>query len=885
MSTGLFDTRSIPLEGKVITEDRFYYREDRQQIRQTLESTAPVFAWWGLRRFGKTSFLRRIERFVNGVNAHPSMTPESYDTDKADPSGKDKRAYFVECLQPDAAIKQLEFALSDTSTTFSQKVVLLDDLQGIADLYTPEQDSPNRFKMEKSLGKLFAAVRDAKDRSIRIIISEPTNHGDWLAMTPSRLLATLRGGGKGDAPQEARDDAATMLKELSHGLLLPRHLAPNGESSLDEMWLPRLNPAEARNLLANSHDQHSEFQINDETALPISAQLGGNPWLLVFAYKRIRANRGVTLPLLRAIEEEQFVTDVHNDVATANDGPSGLLSIYNSLSNRERLALHIVSSKERGAPEVEDLYPPTLRGAMDIWKDRDTLYALNHMGLTARDEVNRLPVRLLMRGLDSFMESSVGEPRDWSTRGICANMQAIDNQLWRELVSRPHPREARRPTTVIHQFADLFFFDMKRKDAVHPWDQYLARLEALAAADSDQRPHFIVICGNLLAGGLLASHKSEAPQGRAPAEDVSKYRDNLSGAFERILTAVKFLRPTEGAAPSPRQILIIPGLLDLRWVNDKEDPIKVWKELIAKYGFGFSKIGDKDIANSLEAFPEQNVCFAPFDTLGATSTTTSFEAETPFNRKIMTSIRRRIRAQHIDEIIEADNDAVFQAGAKAGKAKPKSGAASSFFGSTLRYIVSDAKTDRFDPDNAKMAMVDYASWTQAGARLLSDIGAVSLTQRSATLQALSKVCADNPNLVPLAVTHHCPVQRRRAALVEFFQAHGFRRALVKNNVHWVLHGHAPRMQLVVQREQLGPAEPREALEGHAAAEITLSGSGPFCDLSWMLDANVRGDDQEDDDFPKNVGFVEISVMPVPTGPRRERVAARLLSISDWTGKQ
>lgn len=833
--------------GKAILDDRHYFREDEKIIDDMVLGMPFVCrVTLGLRRFGKSSFLRRVERFCNGVN--DGWAPESA---RAGYAGV--KAYFVECNVPSRMGSAIMRGLEDRADGVTLKLILLDDLQGYEKLFASNDAAI--AEVDDALRALFKEAR--KQAGVRIVLSEPTRHREWLGL------------------EEAKGEPAGQQllrlcgKELGY---VDRCLKP-------------LSFEESRALLSGApmypqRAQTPQFELSRDQVQKLHFAFGGNPWFLGFAYGLIKERKDLAI-----LREDRIVAFIEEVKAKIDLEDGGLSSMYKSLSKPERFVVDLLVDRwytqhdperlERGKRENREslaLFEPK---SQDVWHApaRDVHLRLGEVGLVTTNE----------HGMASALSSEVFA--DFVHKKMRHGVPILDRpadleEMWSTLISGRSPAERLTSRCVIHQFGDLLF-EGAPDVGQHYWGRYLDWIRQLKENRNENTPHFIVICGNVLPGGAELS--------------PNRYRERLVDAFEALRKAVQHLKPVHDDRPRPEQIIIVPGVLDINWpsvakyqetereqlLDDFYPRQKIWDELIGEYKFTVpardefradSKGAAVQVPRSIR-FDRARVQFIPFDTVAVAGVRDELGDEAASD---LIDIRRRVRMKFgydWEALREGE-----ESGGKKGRGS-KGDRLNRFLTGTWRYAfeITDPETTSDEKDGDESIETPTFRWIEyrpakAGAKSkslrpqewVSEAGFVERSARTQLAAALSQGVERKP-LLKIAVMHHAPRQLRRSTLVAFYESYRFRQAMTQAGIHWVMHGNSILQQRTDESVVLSRSRGGRPNDG--SQKLHLLASGTFSCLPDYLKEAVSDDPEVE--LPSRPSFNEIVITPPDeTDPKR-----------------
>jgi hypothetical protein len=852
-----WDGREAPKPGQGIEDDRFYYRRDKEFIHGLVHGDP--FACrvvLGLRRFGKTSLLKRIERFCNGANGR-------LDLERAEYKDEGIRAYFIVLSSAGAAANEIERGLQDSDPGIKRKLFLIDDLQNLGLMISASAQTMDQKRDFSKVAKAFTALfKEARARphEVSVILAEPTNHLQYLApVEPSGVRGASAESKPGPKIAEWCGDPITNIYGEMHALLPEESKALLTGSSLEDM----------------GHTGR-RFDITESAIQELHVAFGGNPWFLAFAHARLAAKGD--LGMLSPSRISQFISDVDKEIETG-----GLRSIYEALSSQERLVVDL----------LHDYYwctdnPTRRKKAVD--EGRETL-ALFGDSQEAFWKVDAKPVHLRLHKLglvdkrgnfatkltsDVFLKY-VDEHQ--SPKPIIDQVDRIPRKVWGELIKSPGPWERLAVRCVVHQFSDLLFEE--GREGHKYWRQYINYLAALKKKKEDHEdlPHIIIVCGNLIPGDFESVREESAE---------AYYRKRLLDAFECLRQAIDYMKPTDSDRVSERQIIVVPGVLDVMWpetagkergealLRNAAGKHQLWRQVLSRSEIGFStpkttavEVGDRRVEVPVPVqFDIQNLVFIPFDSTGLEGV---YEELGSGAVEDVIDIRRRIRLKFANDWNNLRNVAD---GAKAAKKNLTADRWRNFIQNTWRYIIlqddDEASTSGVADEVVTTSPFRWAESSQSdrpgGSRTkkraeaernvwLSDSGFVATDAREHFAEAINTPDTDRKPL-RIAVTHHALQQQRRGTLVEFSQAFRLRQALIRNGVNWILHGHSLRQHRVTMAVKGGPSARIDGL--HPGATIDMVASGTFSPILQAMPDMATADF---DEIPREPSFNVIVITP------------------------
>lgn len=443
MNADKFANLPFPDPVRIVDDERLYYRQDFELIEKALTGTnRECWAYFGLRRYGKSCFLERIVRICK--QGLYGFSPAEY-----------RAELLPASRRPSETVSSLSEILDSVRAKKSapNTLILIDDLQLIS------KHMAKHAKDVKSISEKIKEILDlASDpkNGLRLVLCEPTNLNDWLNEDPQ--------------------GAGQMFKPM-----LSRYATPS-----QDCILPPFKPNEAMNLLAaRVGDQARVEGLSEQLATSLCITFGGNPWLLSYAHRFIKEGRKT--PDFR----DEIVTLVNKEILE-RDNEEKLGTIYGSLSKQERFFLRLVFDAQKGGLQTNQYLNKSYESTFTS-EGKTTAQVIPLLGIVTAQLGNGPKLMPILR---EWMNKNL---RGYET---FKGGYAEDLEVWDDVLAEEPPNSTRASKFIIHQLSDLML-DGSASD-MGPWKGYLdelARLKAEAKGhpEKDRCPDMIVICGNTIA--------------------------------------------------------------------------------------------------------------------------------------------------------------------------------------------------------------------------------------------------------------------------------------------------------------------------------------------------------------------------------------------------
>jgi hypothetical protein len=433
----------FPDPTKTVDNESLYYRKDRELIEKALTGTnRECWVYFGLRRYGKTCFLKRIARICEqGLY------------------GFAKNEYRAELLAasrpPRENVSRLSKILASVRAGKSapNTVILIDDLQELSKHMAAFADDVDAFKGQ--IAQLLSLARDKKN-GLRLVLCEPTNFSDWLNDDP--------------------DGAGQKFKSLFYSFAKPSQ----------DCILPPFTPSEAMDLLsARVGDERRVNGLSEQLATGLNQKFGGNPWLLSYAHKYVKGDR------LTPKHLDEIVTLVNAEIME-QENEQKLGTIYHSLSKQERFFIRLVFDAQKNGHQTSQ-YLNEYQEDSFTTEGHYIAQVIPQLGIVT-GQLGHGPklIPILREYLSNYL------------RGYQTYAGGYDEDLtvWSDVLTVEPPNSTRCSNFIIHQLSDLML-DSSSSD-LGPWKAYLEELERLKKEskghpEKDRRPDLIAICGNTIA--------------------------------------------------------------------------------------------------------------------------------------------------------------------------------------------------------------------------------------------------------------------------------------------------------------------------------------------------------------------------------------------------
>ena len=719
-----------------VLHEECYYRKDKELIERSLHATdKSCLVFFGLRRYGKTCFLHRIERLANsGVLRSPTR---SFKADLI-MAGRDAST-TADLLS--RIVNEIE---DDESDDAPCRLVLFDDIQELSKKKTTDMLHIENIRMQ--MGRLLKYADSHKGRA-KLILCEPTYFHDWLC--------------------DENDKVGQVFQKL-----LFRYAVPS-----QDYILPPLSYAEAQDLLTakvNGKARIAGVSVNLSNELCI--KFGGNPWLLAYASQALDGDKRTIAEITHYVFEQTS----HGGLAEER-----LSSIYGSLSKAEQFFIRLVYDAERN---------PSGLAANYLTKYHDK--ALTDTG---KYIAQMLPSLGIIKGQPETGYFIIPIIREYLGRiiknySIERGGHPQDKEVWEEVLTVPQPDNMGKHHFVIHQLSDLMLdtspFQVDAGPAVNhnsPWTAYTSYLKEL---DKESRPDVIVVCGNTIA---LPYTLDDADQ-EAHREN---YVTALNAVRSRLVKLKDFLKPKwPEVEPSLKQIVLLPGIFDLDWAanGDVAAAASQWRSTFVDFSTGTEAYRDDTF--HINIFPFDTVCLN--GALEHEQSVEDLrEVRANLQRQFVSTWEYLVNNDAIIPEI-GDNGDAFEASRYREAASRFARLTMNYIVRTEHdqgTRISDPTYLYRDSDTQKGG----SSQAAEPAHFAADTGYVSSAQLEWLQPISDAGDPSASKWISIAVTHHHPHLRRRGGVIELYDGHDFRQTLVKAGVRYVLHGHSDCQQVLSEK--------------------------------------------------------------------------------------
>ncbi|HTW80344.1 MAG TPA: hypothetical protein VME23_12430 [Terracidiphilus sp.] len=432
----------FPDPTQTVDDERLYYRKDRELIEKALTGTnRECWAYFGLRRYGKTCFLKRIVRICE--QGLYGFSADQYRAELLSAS-----------LLPRENVSRLSRILASLKTGKGavNTLLLIDDLQELSKHMASFAEDVESLSSQVAQ---FLDMASDKTSKLRLVLCEPTNFNDWLNEDP-------KGAGQ-------------MFKPI-----LSHYAQPS-----QDCILPPFKPDEAQDLLsARVGDEPRVEGLSEQLAIALCLKFGGNPWLLSYAHRYVREGRKTPQHL------DEIVSMVNREILE-RDNEEKLGSIYHSLSKQERFFLRLVYDAQKGGQQTEQ-YLNKYHDEHFTSQGRHIAQVIPLLGIV-NGQLGHGP--RLMPILREYLSNYL---RGYQTY---KGGHEEDLAVWGEVLTVEPPNSTRSCNFIIHQLSDLML-DASASD-MGPWKAYLDELERLKTdakghPEKDCRPDLVAICGNTI---------------------------------------------------------------------------------------------------------------------------------------------------------------------------------------------------------------------------------------------------------------------------------------------------------------------------------------------------------------------------------------------------
>lgn len=726
---------------KPVESDRIYCREDDAVVEDAILSSSKSRCYYGLRRFGKSSFLRKIDRHCR---------------EKAHLAEKVKAFYF-DIDKFTSELVKLSDAERFAKTFPGHTILLLDDLR----LLESQNDS-RRIERE-----FFAGLKALKEfKRVRFIISEPTNLGEYLSGDP---------GPDGKRPKYGKRFAELFADDI--------------EST--RYRLNKLSRQETIRILCGDITQTAPVELDEAYLMKAYEEFGGNPWFLSHARHALDNDPD----LARNFEDLQ-------EAVALSTGRSAdkLASIIGSLRQDERFVLRVLHAVDRSASDAaKDMRGKKYwRGTPDVQRVSVRLEAL---GLIDAPEgyPQRIVAQSVSQHIDGLVTDGKKPPMDQRYRDV--------REEWVKFINMQHPDHSNRGELIIHQLSDILF-GLEAGGGDNQSTTLTRYREYLEHIPQKERPHFIVICGNLITG-----HES--------SDERSDLLRNAAGELETIGDLLQDLREApkkETSKEKAKRLIVLPGVFDLEWKKGSTrhaECLTAWNRHVGRH---FSTTSGSVLRFS--DTPLGEIVFLPFDSVSIDAIKDRLGDQAVDD---MMDIRRALQLKCREPMMEwLRRPDLNPNGDREVRAH--------FIDHTLRYTVDTQLTDKEGKEAVESTSFKWYAAKQGdptGRHVrYSEVGFVSGND-------LKMINESFDTALKIGLMHHHPYQQNPSPVSEFYESVQLRRRLAENEVQVLLHGHS---QSACMRTEIIATRTNASTESSGSGRrLRLIASGVFCqDASYEV---------------------------------------------------
>lgn len=728
-----------------VASDAVYCRDDDRDVEEAITTDSTAICYYGLRRFGKSSFLRKIERHAREKRHLAEQA----------------RVFYFDIEKFPVNLGVLAEAEQSAKDQSRRTVLLLDDLRQL-------ELKPDKKRVER---EFFPSVRRLKELGVRLIVSEPTNLGEYLA---------------GEKSSDGRPNL--YGKEFSSVFT---------DDIESKFRLRKLSRQETEKMLCGNITRKPSRQLDDSFITAAHTEFGGNPWLLSHARHALDEHEHLS----RNFEDLQV--SVGKRIAKSDP----LSSIYGSLRREEQFVLRVLHAVDRGGSnEARDM-----KGKR-FWRTtpevRRTSARLEDLGLIDAQEgyPRRIVPQSILQLIDDLVSDGKRTPLEQQFREV--------RRDWTNFISIQHPDHNNRGELIIHQLSDVLHgLEGGGEDELSTLQRYRAYLQFLAEDEErkKERPHFVVICGNLITG-----HDDEDAR-----EDFIKSAAGELETISDLLQDLHDLSKKDAQKERAKRIILIPGVFDLEWQKLQKGKVKyadcctIWNRQMKRKDFSTTDGSVLSFANT----PLGDLVFLPFDSLSLDAVKERLGVDAVDD---IMDIRRALQGNACDPMHTwLRQPELNENGEREVRAR--------FVEHTLRYIVD---TPLKEADGSEAVSEPSFRWSigngdsEQGDRdrcvRYSDVGFVS--RKGMEMIETSRV--KYHDAIKIGLIHHHPFQHNLSPVSEFYEGVQLRRRLAESGVQVLLHGHSPSPCMRTEIMST-PSRTSTSAQG-VGRRLRLIASGTFC---------------------------------------------------------
>lgn len=517
-------------KGRPVVNIKDYYRDDYEMVQDILSCRWSEVLIVGLRRFGKTSLLRRIEGFVNRKDDYGEFLEKGLDGWRREFDGNpprkeffdelkglDARAFYLSFLEPDDVIEEKtieffekmsegisfkEFKLEQIESALPSRLfILMDEFSKLAEINNDSEKKRDLFlKLHRSAQYL--------SKEVIFVIAEP----------PSIFSAF-----------EVSIKEDPLIAEVTDALQNRKIFSLNG-----------LSPHEKLNLFCLKKSENYGQNVNERKIRDVLDQLSGIPLEIQIAGEAFFSH------------PEKDIKDILEDVAESFGG--NLKSIIPTMNLRQRVFIRLIAESE-----MENDGLPWER----VKKASHKLFEnLRNFGIVKKnaDELVRFssePIRSILCG-EMEKLSDIVEDDLYNKELKTVTISEEERQIFVSPGYEPWDGRIR-----IHHFSDLALGNLTEGFS---YNESLQKID-LFSLNNKENPFEAYF-------KLLNTHPRYSPHIVVFTGDIAlNHHGYCYRGFKEFIVEILGLMnplPGENAVSREKQVILVPGEMDISNPTDKE---------------------------------------------------------------------------------------------------------------------------------------------------------------------------------------------------------------------------------------------------------------------------------------------------------------------------
>lgn len=520
--------RNYKTDGRPVVDINDYYRDDYEMLQDILSCRWSEVMIVGLRRFGKTSLLKRIEGFVNQREDYKKFLEKGLDGWNRETFGNPPRKEFFDEIKN---LNAKAFYLTFLDSYDYIEVKILDFFREISkniaiDTFQLERFEkflpPRLFILMDEFSKLSEIGKEVeKKRELFLKLHRSAQNIDkeivFIMAEPPSIFSTF---------ESANDEP--YIEEINEAL-----------QNRKIFWLNGLSPHEKFNLFCLKKSISINEELDEDKISIILDQLSGIPLEIQMAGESFFAH------------PERSAKNIIKDVAEAFGG--NLKSIFHTMNLQQRIFVRLLVEFEierDGLPwellkkNSQKIYE-SLRNFGIVKKENDSLihFTSEPIRTILCDEIGKLS--LIVEDETFNKESKIIFKSDDEKQNFIPGSEPWDGRIR------------------IHHFSDLALGDLIKG---FRYNENTSRLD-LFSMNNKENPFEAYI-------RLLKSHPKYKPQILIFTGDIaiSHHSYCYRGLKEFIAEILELMSPLPGqpAINPKKQIFIVPGEMDISNTEDRK---------------------------------------------------------------------------------------------------------------------------------------------------------------------------------------------------------------------------------------------------------------------------------------------------------------------------